>query len=329
MLAALGPLAVSLCLIPFMPSFWTITVVVLCFFAAYYVYEPPYRGLYPDMLPASVFGRAQGVQHLLRGIALGCGLIGGTALFKLWTPAPFLLAAAVTLVACGAVVLFVQEDGGQGDVFRGVRAYLRTSWTIFRREPDVRSFLVVNAAWEAAFAAARVFVLLYFLNGLHESKSIAALGLSGVAVGYATAALLCGGIGDRIGLARTCFYASFLYGGGLVLCAAATKWHWWFPGFIFLFSLAGGTVMTLAWGLLFKLMPPSERGAVSGLATMTKGIGLVVGPLAAGAAIDLTSSVFPRTNGYQALWIVCAVPIVAVMPVVARLARHERARDRR
>ena len=44
--------------------------------------------------------------------------------------------------------------------------------------------------------------------------------------------------------------------------------------------------MTLAWGLLFKLMPPHERGAIAGLATTTKGLGLIIGPLVAGAAID-------------------------------------------
>ncbi len=37
--------------------------------------------------------------------------------------------------------------------------------------------------------------------------------------------------------------------------------------------------MTLAWGLLFKVMPPDDRGAVSGLAIMTKGVGLLGGPL--------------------------------------------------
>jgi hypothetical protein len=36
------------------------------FFFAYCVYESPYRGLYPDLLPESMYGRAQGVQHLLR-----------------------------------------------------------------------------------------------------------------------------------------------------------------------------------------------------------------------------------------------------------------------
>ena len=47
MLAALGPMGFCLLLMPFMPNLWTTTLIVLAFFFAYYVYEPPYRGLYP------------------------------------------------------------------------------------------------------------------------------------------------------------------------------------------------------------------------------------------------------------------------------------------
>ena len=52
------------------------------------------------------------------------------------------------------------------------------------------------------------------------------------------------------------------------------EWHAWYLALVFVVAIAGGTVMTLAWGLLFKLMPPGDRGAISGLATTTKGIGL-------------------------------------------------------
>ena len=62
---------------------------------------------------------------------------------------------------------------------------------------------------------------------------------------------------------------------------------------MFVVAIAGGTVMTLAWGLLFKLMPPDDRGAISGLATTTKGIGLIVGPLLAGALIDILRPYLP------------------------------------
>lgn len=40
--------------------------------------------------------------------------------------------------------------------------------------------------------------------------------------------------------------------------------------------------MTLAWGLLLKLTPKEERGATTGLATMTKGIALLLGPAIVG-----------------------------------------------
>ncbi len=100
MLAALGPLGFCLALLAFMPSLWTTALLVFAFFFAYYVYEPPYRGLYPDLLPGDVFGRAQGIQHLLRGIALGTALIGGGALFHVWEASPFLVAAVVVTLAC-------------------------------------------------------------------------------------------------------------------------------------------------------------------------------------------------------------------------------------
>ncbi len=90
-----------------------------------------------------------------------------------------------------------------------------------------------------------------------------------------------------IGLARVITVASAVYGVGLLAGGLGSEWHAWYLGLIFVVAIAGGTVMTLAWGLLFKLMPPGERGAISGLATTTKGVGLVIGPLVAGAVIDI------------------------------------------
>ena len=55
--------------------------------------------------------------------------------------------------------------------------------------------------------------------------------------------------------------------------------------------------MTLAWGLLFKLMPPRDRGAIAGLATTTKGFGLLVGVPLTGLAIDLLRPHLSATAG--------------------------------
>jgi Na+/melibiose symporter-like transporter len=296
---------------------------VLAFYFAYYLYEPPYRGLYPDVLPPSAYGRAQGVQHVLRGIALGIALVGGNFLLKVWQPAPFLTAAFVTTAACGLTILLVREDGGHGRVFEGFWAYIKQSWNIFWQEGDVRRFLLANSAWEGTFAAARSFVILYVIDGLHESKTVSGEILAAVAVGYVIAAVFAGRLGDRFGLARVIFFASFVYGTGLLVGGLAERWHVWYFGLIIPVSIAGGTVMTLAWGLLYKIVPAEHRGAVSGLATTTKGIGLLIGAPVAGLAIDLARPHLQVTNGYQILWPVCALPILGAIPLLVRLMQVE------
>lgn len=328
MLAALGPMGFSLALVAFMPSLWTTALMLFAFFFAYYVYEPPYRGLYPDLLPDRVFGRAQGVQHVMRGAALGGALIGGGFLLHLWAPAPFLVAAGVVCVACLVPIVFVTEDGGHGRVFEGVRTYVVHSWHVLRGNPDVARFLVANTAWEGTFAGARTFAVLYVTVGLDEPLTTSTSVLGAVAGGYLVAAVVSGPIGDRVGLARVIGVASVVYGGGLLACGLAQQWHVWYLAVVFVLAIAGGTVMTLAWGLLFKLMPPGDRGAISGLATTTKGVGLVIGPLLAGALIEILRGPLSETEGYQALWPVLGVPILLVLPLVGWLVKAESAADR-
>lgn len=323
LIAALPGLAFCLALVSFMPTIWTMALVIFAFYGAYYVYEPPYRGLYPDLLPEGLYARSQGVQHVMRGAAIGCALVGGGFLFKVWRPGPFLLAAVVTTAACGAVVVLVDEHGGHDRVFRGFRAYVRTSWQLFRQEPEVRMFLACNAAWEGTFAAMRTWVVLYITKGLRQPLSTSSAVLFTVAAGYVVAALASGRLGERLGLARTILYASCVYGTGLLFAGLASAWHSWYYAVIFPVAIAGGTVMTLSWALLFKLMPAQHRGAISGIATTTKGWGLLIGPVVAGVAIDLFSPYLKGTDGYQVLWPVCAIPVLAAIPIVGNLVRIE------
>ena len=139
MLAAVGPMGFCLALVAFMPNLWTTTLLVFAFFFAYYVYGPPYRGLYPDLLDEAIYGRAQGVQHLLRGLALGTALIGGTGLLHIWYAAPFLVSALVVVGACSVPIVFVRETGGEPRVFEGIGTYLRHSWRVFTANGDVRA----------------------------------------------------------------------------------------------------------------------------------------------------------------------------------------------
>jgi MFS family permease len=254
---------------------------------------------------------------VLRGVAIGCALVGGGFLYHAWEPFPFLAAALVTVAACGAPILLVREDGGHGRVFRGVHAYVATSWWLVRGDGGVRRFLLANAAFEGTFAAARTFVVLYVIVGLGESIAISSLVLAAVAGGYTVAAVVAGSLASRFGLADVILVAAAVYGGGYLLGGVPTEWQAWYLAPIFGVAIAGGLVMTLAWGLLYAVMPEQQRGTAAGLATTTKGLGLIVGPLTAGAAIDLF--------GYRTLWPICGAIVLSSLPLLAAL----RAADRR
>ena len=142
------------------------------------------------------------------------------------------------------------------------------------------------------------------------------------------AARLSGRLGVRFGLARVIFYASFVYGTGFLVGGLAQHWHSWYLGLIGVVSIVGGTFMTLAWGLLYKIVPEQHRGAASGLATTTKGIGLLVGAPLAGLAIDLSKPYLTATDGYQILWPICGLGILGAIPLLVRLMAVEDERGR-
>ena len=328
MLLAVGPMAITLAVLPFLNGLLGVAAVLFAFFFAYYVYEPPYRGLYPDCLPRDVFGRSQGVQHLYRGAALGGALVGGGFLLHVWEPFPFVFAACVTAAACGAVILFVDEPPRVPTQVPPLRTLVATPLRIARADRNVRRFLIANSAWEATFAGMRTFVVLYVIVGLDQPLYVSSVVLACVAGGYLVAAAFATRFGDMFGLGAVILGASVVYGLGLVGGGFATEWRWWYCGVIFLVAIAAGTVMTLAWGLLFKVMPARDRGAVSGLALMTKGVGLLIGPPLVGLAVDLSRPYLESTQGYAIVWPAVAIPILAVLPLVTRLAEEERLKDR-
>ena len=142
-----------------------------------------------------------------------------------------------------------------------------------------------------------------------------------VAAGYVLAALAAGKFGDEFGVGNVILGALRRYGFGLLVAGFAQTWHWWYYALIAPVAMAGGSDDARL--LLFKVMPATDRGTITGLATTTKGIGLVIGPLAAGAAIDIFHGYFRSTDGYAVIWPVVAIPVLAVIPLVALLAEAE------
>jgi MFS family permease len=325
-LAGVIPAAVALALIGFVGSLGAVALVALLFFGFYFVAYEPYRAMYPDLIDEDeIAGRAQSTQALGRGLGTGLALLCGGLLLSIARPLPFVVAASVLVAATAAFVLLVirhgleQSSPGKGE---GPIRVARRVARVIRRQPVLRSYLIANALWELTLAALKSFVILYLTLGLGYKLATGSLIVGAVAFVILIGAGVAGKAGDRFGRTRVITVALWCYGIGFLVPAFTTS-RALIIAAIPLIAIGGGTVMTLAYALLMPLMPEDEHGALTGFYSLSRGIGIIAGPILAGVAIAVTRTTpFAATQGFQAIWFVCAAGAFASLPFVRRLRKR-------
>jgi MFS family permease len=331
-LVATPPLVVALVLIGFSTGIVMAGLFVGAFFAAYFVAYEPYRALYPDLVDDEIAGRGQSTQAIWRGAGTLLAIVAGGALFSLAVQLPFIVGAVVTgsSVAAFLVVLLrrgVPEQEREEDAPENAREAFGRVREILRKRPAVRAFVVANALWELSLAALKTFVILYLSRGLHFPVAVSGLIVGGASLISVIASPVSGKLGDRMGKARVMHVALIVYGIGLLI-----------PGFVTLkpalvavvpfVAFGGGVIMTLPYALLIPLMPEGEHGSLTGLYSLSRGLGTMLGPLLAGVAISVLKSPLSATHGYQAMWLVCGSAILLSLIPLRRL-RHDLAERER
>jgi SP family sugar:H+ symporter-like MFS transporter len=186
------------------------------------------------------------------------------------------------------------------------------------RNAELRTVAIANALWEFSFAGLKSFIVLYVVRGLGHSPAIASAVMAVVAVAYVVGAPVAGQLADRYGLTRVLRIAATVYGAGLV---AGVLPHTLLPMLVGLpfVALAGAIVMTLPQALAFSLAPRGAEGAVAGLQDFSRGVGVVVGPIAVGAAVDAARHTLTSTHGYAAMWLVIGAPVLASVLLLLRV----------
>jgi maltose/moltooligosaccharide transporter len=317
------PLLVApLVILPFAHGYAETVALVSLFFVGYHVYYPPYQALFAELVPASHQGRAQGWQGVMRGLGLGVALVAGGLLLSVWTPLPFLLAAAAAVLATVVLVREVRGRERETPIAAvpslpgpGVR-------TLLRERADVRAFVAANALWELSFMGLKTFIVLFVVKGLGESVGTASAVIGVVAGAYVVAAFGAGRLADAVGVHRLMRIAVWIYGVGLLVGAGLGSLDTFLIGLPFI-ALAGAVVMTLPYGILVGITPPGAEGALSGLFGFSRALGAVLGPIVVGVAIDVLAPLFPSTNGYGAMWIAIGAPILLSLPFLHALRAEE------
>jgi MFS family permease len=322
------PAAAALVLIGFLGSLAAVAIAAAAFFAFYFVAYEPYRALYPDLVDdEEVAGRAQSTQAAARGLGTALALLGGGLLLSVARPLPFVVAAFILLLAIAAFVLLLLRRGLAEQRRDATKASEQAGHLVrlLTESVALRSYLIANALWEMALSALKAFIVLYLTVGLGYKLSVASLLIGGVALVILLGAIAAGKAGDRFGRLRVLNWALLAYGCGYLVLIFTTSRPLIGAAIPFV-ALGGGTVMTLAFAVLMPLMPEDEHGALTGFYSLSRGIGIVLGPVLAGVLISVTQSgPFASSRGFQAMWIVCATGAFASLPFVRRLRREEEA----
>lgn len=313
---ALGALlaAAGLALAPLMPSYWTAVAVVFAFYVGYYFVGTPYRALAPDILPADQYARALGYQQLLRGLGFILGFGVGSIFFAVHQILPFEIVAALLLLAVGVTVFFIREPALEEERPLTLRRELVELWQAWRGHRELRRALLANFLFEAQFAGLRTFIVLFFLRGLGLSFNWVIIAVGIVTAANVVGAILSGYAADRFGVRRVLYWAALIC--GLAYLIPFFRQDLWII-FVLLPPLAivGAAIITLSFPLVMEIMPEHKRGGYSGIFELARGLGIVVGPVVTGAAIDIYASLSGPQHGYPAMWL--ALSAITLLSVVA------------
>ncbi|HEX6695890.1 MAG TPA: MFS transporter [Solirubrobacteraceae bacterium] len=317
-LAATPALVVALAVLGFVDSIGAAAIVVAVFFVGYFVAYEPYRALYPDLVQDDIAGRAQSSQAIFRGLGTFLALVGGGLLISVSDPLPFLAAAVIVALSMGSFCVAgvrhrrrerpVQEEP-VGQVVRRVA-------DLVRGNRELQAFLVANALWELALSALKTFVVLYVTKTLGLSLAGSSLAVGVAATVVLAGALVSGKLGDSLGRTRVMRAALVAYGLGLMIPFVSTV-PWVVALAAPLVAFGGGVTMSLPYALLMPMMPRGAHGAVTGLYSLSRGVGTSLGPLLAGVAIQAAG------EDYRWTWLVCGAAILVSIPIMAPL-RDER-----
>ena len=159
--------------------------------------------------------------------------------------------------------------------------------------------------------------MLFVIEGLGESESFASMVLAVVVVASVVAAPLSGWLGDRVGGRRVMTVCVWVYGLGALVPAFSQSVA--ILPVVLLVALGAVALMTLPYAVLMSLLPESDHGAGAALFGISRGLGLLAGPVLAGLAISLLDGPFASTNGYAALFLVVSASVLATLPLVRRI----------
>jgi MFS family permease len=311
----------------FMPfSSYSITLLwieIALFFSGYFTYYAAYYALYSDLVPKSETGRSQGVQASFRAVGMLTAMGAGGFLISKWEPLPFVIAIAIISLTTLLLYKGIRERlAHSSQVNVSMKIHWLGIFTLLHNDKNIRNWFYANSLWEAGVSILKAFIVLYFMKALGLTLKQSSMALVLVGVSTLVAAPISGVLADRFGYKKIVFLSALLFGFGL-LPPLFTLNPYWLLGIIPV-AFVAGTLMTLPFGLIMKLLPADKHHGIGGaLFNISQGIGAFLGPFLAGHIVYFTKDwdflVFKASEGYSGIFFAASAFLLLSLPFLGRV----------
>jgi MFS family permease len=286
--------ALAFILLPNYTSFINLMIIITVLNFSMAIFRAPTVALMPDITPAPLRSKANGIINFMGGLASVFVLMGGSFLYRMNENLPFIITALLMFIALSFLVKFIKEPK-VGEKSKEAPVRLITSIKTIKNDPDSTTGFVLLSIffWFVGYQGLEATFSNYCVQLLGLEVSDASFILSFFALAFLVSAIPAGYIGSYLGKRRTILIG--LIGDVTVFIIIGTI------GTIFPFNqlfmmgmmLIGGFFWALininSYPMVVERTPEESIGTYTGLYYFSSSLAAISGPLIIGAFVDLIS----------------------------------------
>src|SRR6056297_358266 len=196
--------ALAFILLPNYTSFINLIVIITILNFAMAIFRAPTVALMPDITPAPLRSKANGIINFMGGLASVFVLMCGSFLYRMNENLPFIITALLMFIALSFLVKFIKEPK-VGEKSKEAPVRLITSIKTIKNDPDSTTGFVLLAIffWFVGYQGLEATFSNYCVQLLGLEVSDASFILSFFALAFLVSAIPAGYIGSYLGKRRT------------------------------------------------------------------------------------------------------------------------------
>lgn len=313
--------AISFIFLPNYTSFLSFMLIITVLNFSMAIFRAPTVALMPDITPAPLRSKANGIINFMGGLASVFVLIGGSILYRTNKSLPFIFTAVLMFFALGMLLKFIKEPN-IGEKAAEERISIRASVKVILRDADKSTLYILIAIffWFVGYQAVEATFSNYCVQflGLNEADSGLILGF--FALSFLIFSIPSGFIGSKIGKRKAILIG---LAGDTIIFLLLTLVGTVIPfnqvlmmGLMMIGGFFWAMININSYPMVVERTTEEKIGTFTGLYYFSSSLAAITGPLILGGIIDLTS--FVATFIFTAMaYLVAFIFITKTKPLIS------------